>query len=1198
MPKEDNKSIKNRLLESESRLRSIFRAAPVGIGVVVDRMIKDANDRLYDMTGYSRDELVGQNARMLYPTEAEYDYVGSEKYRQIAEKGTGSVETRWRCKDGSVINVLLSSTPFNLNDLSAGVTFTALDITERKKAEEISREAERRYHTLFEGANDAIFIMKEEVFVECNHKTLDVFGCERSDDLIGHASWEFSPPQQPDGRDSKEKALEVVSAALSGKPQRFYWKHSRKDKTPFDAEVSLSCFEWGDRKFIQAIVRDITEQKQAEKELRVSEEKYRILVENAGEALFVAQEGMLKFANDKTAEIVGYSKEELASRPFTEFIHPEDRNMVLDRHVKRQLGEEPPSRYSFRIVNKSGGTRWVDLNVVLIEWEGKHASLNFLKDITESRMTGETLLLNQSRLAGLLELSQMSAESEIMLTDFALEKAIELTGSTIGYLAFMNTDESVLTMYSWSRTAMRECAIDNKPIEYPVAKTGLWGEAVRLRRPVITNDYEADSPWKKGYPEGHVHVCRHMNIPLFDGNRIVLIAGVGNKKEPYGNDDVEQLTLLMDGMWKIIKAKRIEKELSDSEERYRLIARKMNDIIWTADLSLRTTYVSPSVEKALGFTVEERMSQDPAKLMAPESFELAAGILANEFKRDSETGIDPDRTVKVDVEYYHKNGSTKWFENIVGTMRDEKGVITGIHGVSRDITERKRADEALWLEKERFHNLIHNAPFGMLMIDKSGKFKYANPKFTEIFGYDLKDIPNGKKWFELAYPDPEYRKQVISAWVEDLEAYGVGEKRPRIYDIKCKNGSRKIINFIPVRLETGENLVACEDITERITLEDQLRHSQKLESVGRLAGGVAHDFNNMLQAIMGYAELGLLKIKMGSQADANLIQIKQAAQRSADLVRQLLAFARKQTVSPKVLDLNETTLGMLKILQQLIGENIKLVWKPGREIRPVKIDPAQIDQILANLLVNARDSISGAGTVTIETGNVLIDDAYCRLNQDFVPGKYSLIDVSDTGSGMDKETVAHIFEPFFTTKEVGSGTGLGLSTVYGIVKQNGGFINVYSEPGHGTTFKIYLPCCQDHAETEGAVQEQITPGGSETVLLVEDEKLLLEFVGSTLEEQGYTVLSAETPADALTIAREYKSPIHLLITDVVMPGMNGLELKEAIMPLYPEIKTLYMSGYTANVIAHRGVLDHGTAFLQKPFSINTLAVKVRQVIEE
>lgn len=521
----------------------------------------------------------------------------------------------------------------------------------------------------------------------------------------------------------------------------------------------------------------------------------------------------------------------------------------------------------------------------------------------------------------------------------------------------------------------------------------------------------------------------------------------------------------------------------------------------------------------------------------------------------------------------------------------------GVTFTALDITEQKRTDENLRHEKERFHNLIHNAPFGMLMIDKYGIFKYANPKFTEILGYDLKDVPDGKKWFELAYPDPEYRRQVVSAWIEDLESYEPGEKRPRVYKVTCRDGSRKIINFIPVSLKTGENIISCEDITERIKLEDQLRQAQKMESVGRLAGGVAHDFNNMLQAIMGYAELGMLNIQPGAAPDENLIQISKAAQRAANLVGQLLAFARRQAVSPKVIDLNKTVASMLGMLNRVIGEDIELVWKPGFDTWPVNIDPAQIDQILANLLVNARDAIEGAGRVIIETGNAVLDQAYCSVNEGFIPGQYVMLTVSDSGSGMDTETASQIFEPFFTTKEMGKGTGLGLAMVYGIVKQNSGFINVYSEPGHGTTFKIYLPYCKSKADSEDLVQEQLSFGGSETVLVVEDEKMLLELAVTILEEQGYKVLSAESPEEALTVAREYNSLIHLLVTDVVMPGMNGWELREALAPLYPEIKTIYMSGYSADIIAPKGIFEKGTAFLQKPFTINALAEKIRQMID-
>ena len=391
-----------------------------------------------------------------------------------------------------------------------------------------------------------------------------------------------------------------------------------------------------------------------------------------------------------------------------------------------------------------------------------------------------------------------------------------------------------------------------------------------------------------------------------------------------------------------------------------------------------------------------------------------------------------------------------------------------------------------------------------------------------------------------------------------------------------------------------------EDITERLNLQAQLIQAQKMESVGRLAGGVAHDYNNISSIIIGYSELALEKIEQSDPLHGDLMEIFTAAKRSTDITRQLLAFARQQTIAPKVLDLNDTLGSMLKMLRRLIGEDIDLAWLPGAEVWPVKIDPSQVDQILANLCVNARDAIADVGKVTIETRNISFDEDYCADHAGFVPGEYVLLSVSDDGKGMAPETLDKIFEPFFTTKGLGKGTGLGLSTVYGIVKQNNGFINVYSEPKNGTTIKIYLSRHTGQAveaHSENTLEFPLSRG-SEVVLLVEDDASILKLGKRILENLGYTVLSATGPSEAIRLAEEHTSEIKLLITDVVMPEMNGRELSEQLHGLYPNLKILFMSGYTANVIAHRGVLEEGVCFISKPFSKKDMAVKVREVIDE
>jgi CheY-like chemotaxis protein len=369
--------------------------------------------------------------------------------------------------------------------------------------------------------------------------------------------------------------------------------------------------------------------------------------------------------------------------------------------------------------------------------------------------------------------------------------------------------------------------------------------------------------------------------------------------------------------------------------------------------------------------------------------------------------------------------------------------------------------------------------------------------------------------------------------------------------------------------------------------------------VGRLAGGVAHDFNNALSVILGHAEMALKRINPTDDIRRDLETIIDATLRSAKLTRQLLAFARKQAIAPKVLDLNDAVAGMLKMLRRLIGEDIQLAWVPGAALWPVKLDPAQIDQLLANLLVNARDAIGGVGKVTVETQNATMDEASCAGQAGGVPGEYVLLAVSDDGCGMAKDVLDHLFEPFFTTKPVGQGTGLGLATVYGIVKQNSGLINVESEPGKGTTFKLYLP--RAVGEVPDAQAARVAPeprGHGETILLVEDEPAMLAVGAETLADLGYSVLIAGRPSEALKAAQAHAGEIQLLITDVVMPEMNGKDLAARLAESRPGMRCLFVSGYTADVIATRGVLDEGVRFLQKPFSRRDLAVKVREALTD
>jgi len=539
------------------------------------------------------------------------------------------------------------------------------------------------------------------------------------------------------------------------------------------------------------------------------------------------------------------------------------------------------------------------------------------------------------------------------------------------------------------------------------------------------------------------------------------------------------------------------------------------------------------------------------------------------------------------------DGSTLPAELTITAMPDGGTVC-----VCRDLSERERAERAQALAEAKYRTLVEqvNAITYIAEIGIDGQWYYVSPQVESILGYKPEEwLAISTDWANHIHPDD--RSAVIAA----EEASRKGEPFQAEFRIRRKDGREVWLNDTAVVVQGSNAHPVMEgiivDITERKQLETQLQQSRKMEAVGRLAGGIAHDFNNLLTIITGYTDLALSRPSVPLDLRSDIERIEHAAGRAAALVRQLLAFSRKQVLQPKILDLNAIALNMEKLLRRLVDDNIEMSTSIRDDLGKVKADPAQIEQVIMNLVVNARDAMPNGGRLLLETANVALDAAYAFEHASVKPGDYVMLAVSDTGIGMDSETVAHIFEPFYTTKESGRGTGLGLSTVYGIVKQSGGYIWVYSELGKGSTFKIYLPRVEEFQQSETAKPPSLQAHrGTETILLVEDEEAVRDLVKTILSGHGYHVIVARDPKHAQQIAVKYPGEIHLLLTDVVMPGTGGRELAASILLTRPNIRVLYMSGYTENVITSGGLLEEGLSFLQKPFSPAVLAAKIREAL--
>jgi two-component system, cell cycle sensor histidine kinase and response regulator CckA len=670
-----------------------------------------------------------------------------------------------------------------------------------------------------------------------------------------------------------------------------------------------------------------------------------------------------------------------------------------------------------------------------------------------------------------------------------------------------------------------------------------------------------------------------------------------NQRNTLERDDNGNLMAIEGVVTDITERKIAEEALVSSKSQLRILIDTIPDLIWLKDPN--GVYISCNRKFELFFGAQE------SEIVGRTDYDFVDTKLADCFRAHDKKAIEQDSlSVNEEVLAFSDVGYRGIFETIKTPMRAPDGSLIGVLGVARDITDRKKMEEDLLQNDKRYKSAQRMGLVGNWEYNLVSETFWGSVQTKRIYGFEPDSDCFTTEEVENCIVEREKVHQALVDLIENDTPYNL---EFAIYPVTGPK-LRMIRSIAEVsRDEKGNPLKVIgviQDITsqkeaekERKKLESQLIQAQKMESVGRLAGGVAHDFNNMLSVILGYGEMILEKTQPENPLHEYAQEILAAGIRSTSITRQLLAFARKQIIDPQVLDLNKTAEDMLKMLRRLIGEDINLAWLPA-SVWPVSIDPSQLDQILANLCVNARDAIDGVGKITIETATKTFDETYCSEHPGFIPGDFTLLSISDDGCGMDKDVQIRVFEPFFTTKEQGKGTGLGLSTVYGIVKQNNGFINVYSEPGKGTTFRIYLP---RHGEQGKKAEKQktntIPRGQGEIVLVVEDEASILKLTAKILNNFGYVVITANSPKEAVNLVKGYAETIDLLLTDVVMPEMNGRDLLNVLLTIQPNMKCLFMSGYASTAITNLGVLAVGMQFIQKPFSANDLAAKVHGVFK-
>ncbi len=1147
----ERKRVEESLRESEERFRATFENAGIGIALVdMQGHPFKSNPALQQMLGYSEEELGHMPfTEFTHTDDRELDW---QLYCELTagKREMYELEKRFLKKDGGVVWGLLTVTLIKDKQWRQQYTVAMLqDITEHKRTEQAVHESGEKFRSLVSNIPDVVWTLDANlrfVFISKNIERISGFSVEEIDQ---HGAELYLASLHPDDADKVKDGLRAlfaegrpfdVECRVRHKNGNWKWVHDR----------AVSTYEKGGIRYADGLLSDITERKQAEEALRESEERYRSVVTAMAEGIIVQDaSGAIIACNQSAQRILGLSEKQLLGRasidPRWGAIHEDGSPFPGELHpamVALRTGETQ-STVCMGVHNPDGMVTWITINAQPIWGSNQQvpsAVVTSFADITERKQAEEALSRSEERFRSLVEnatvgIYRTTPEGRILTANPAL----------VGMLGFQDVEE----------LSLRNLEEDGFEPSYPRA----------VFRERLEQDSEVrglEEAWKR--QDGSVIFVRESARAIRNKDGKVL----------WYDGIVEDIT----------ENKLAEAKLHASETRYRRLFEASQDgiLILNADTG-EIDDVNPSLIELLGFTEAEILGKKLRDIGPLRDIVLSkvsfAELQSKGFIRYEDLPLETRDGRRINVE----------FVSNVYLANEKKVIQCNI----RDITERRRAEA----EHVRLVTAIEQSAEAVVITNPDGNIEYVNPAFTRITGYDREEaLGQNPRILKSGNQDPEFYQQMWEAILRGQSWHGELTNRRKDGGLYTEQ-----MTITPVRDEYGKltHFIATkQDVTERRSLEGQLQQASKMEAVGRLAGGVAHDFNNLLTVINGYSEILLERSSSDQKASDYLKEINEAGARAASLTRQLLAFSRRQVLTPQVLDLNAVVANLEKMLRRLIGEDVQLSTLLDPALGQIKADPGQIEQVLMNLAVNARDAMPSGGHLTLETRNVELDEEYARKHPTVKPGPHVMVGVSDTGMGMTPETQARLFEPFFTTKELGKGTGLGLATVYGIVKQSGGSIWVYSELGHGTVFKIYFPLVGERAEgSELPTTAKDSAAGTETILMVEDEEGVRSLVRLALVAGGYNVLETDSAEKALAVCANHPGPIHLLLTDVIMPEMSGPEVASKVAALRPGIRVLYMSGYTDDAVLHHGIVSQDMSFIQKPFSPLALRKKIREVLE-